>query len=35
MKIDNIKEELTHYMENFRKKNETKYKTQWKATLAD
>jgi hypothetical protein len=23
MNIDNIKEELTHHMENFRKKNET------------
>jgi hypothetical protein len=35
MKIDNIKEEMTHDMENFRKKNEHKYKTQWKATLAE
>jgi hypothetical protein len=36
MKIDNIKEEETHNMENLRKKNETqKYKTQWKATPAD
>jgi hypothetical protein len=35
MKIDNIKEEVTHDMENLRKKNETKYKTQWKATPAD
>jgi uncharacterized protein Yka (UPF0111/DUF47 family) len=25
MKIDNIKEEVTHDMENFRKKNETTY----------
>jgi hypothetical protein len=25
-KIDNIKEEVTHYIENFRKKNETNTK---------
>jgi hypothetical protein len=31
MKIDNIKEEVTHDMENLRKKNKTK----WKAAPAD
>jgi hypothetical protein len=31
MKIDNIKEEVTHDKENFRKKHEKKYKTKWKA----
>jgi hypothetical protein len=37
MKIDNIKEEVTHDMENLRKKNETEIQTeiQWKATPAD
>jgi hypothetical protein len=35
MKIDNIKEEVTHDMENLRKKNEQKHKTQWKSTPAD
>jgi hypothetical protein len=35
MKMDNIKEEVTHDMENLRKKNETEYKTQWKAIPAD
>jgi hypothetical protein len=35
MKIDNIKEEMTHDMENLRKKKKQKYKTQWKATPAD
>jgi hypothetical protein len=34
MKIDNIKDEVTHDMENFRKKNETK-KTQRKAIPED
>jgi uncharacterized coiled-coil protein SlyX len=35
MKIDNMKEEVTHDMENLRKKNETEIQTQWKATAAD
>jgi NAD(P)H-dependent FMN reductase len=35
MKIDNIKEEMTHDMENLRKKMKQKYKTQWKSTPAD
>jgi uncharacterized protein Yka (UPF0111/DUF47 family) len=35
MKIDNIKEEVTHDMEKLRKKMKPKYKTQWKATPAD
>jgi hypothetical protein len=35
MKIDNIKEEVTHDMENLRKKMKQKYKTQWKSTPAD
>jgi hypothetical protein len=30
MKIDNIKQEVTHDMENLKK-----YKTQWKGTPAD
>jgi hypothetical protein len=34
-KIDNIKEEVTHDMENLRKKMKQKYKTQWKAIPAD
>jgi paraquat-inducible protein B len=34
-KIDNTKEEMTHGMENLRKKKKHKYKTQWKATPAD
>jgi hypothetical protein len=34
MKIDNIKEEVTHDMENLRKKKQ-KYKTKWKASPAD
>jgi hypothetical protein len=33
--MENIKEEVTHDMENLRKKNEKKYKPQWKATPAD
>jgi hypothetical protein len=35
MKTDNIKEEVTHDMENLRKKKETEKKTKWKATPAD
>jgi phosphoglycerate-specific signal transduction histidine kinase len=35
VKIDNIKEEVTHNMESHRKKNETEIQTQWKATTAD
>jgi polyhydroxyalkanoate synthesis regulator phasin len=36
MKIDNIKEEVNHDMENIRKKKKKqKYKTQWKATPAN
>jgi hypothetical protein len=35
MKIDNIKEEVTHDMENFRKRMKQKYKTKWKAIPAD
>jgi hypothetical protein len=35
VKIDNIKEKVAHDMENLRKKNETEYKTKWKATPAD
>jgi hypothetical protein len=35
MKIDNIKEEVTHDTENLRKKNETEYKTQWKTIPGD
>jgi hypothetical protein len=35
MKIENIKEEMIHNMENFRKKNQTETQTQWKATPAD
>jgi ElaB/YqjD/DUF883 family membrane-anchored ribosome-binding protein len=34
-KIDNIKEEVTHNMENLRKKNETEIQTQWKCTPED
>jgi hypothetical protein len=34
MKIVNIKEEVTHDMEN-QKKMKQKYKTKWKATPAD
>jgi hypothetical protein len=32
---DNIKEEVTHDIENLRKKRKQKYKTQWKAIPAD
>jgi uncharacterized protein Yka (UPF0111/DUF47 family) len=35
MKIDNSKEEVTHDMEDLRKKNETEIQAQWKATSAD
>jgi polyhydroxyalkanoate synthesis regulator phasin len=35
VKIDNIKEKVSHNMENLRKKNETEIKTRWKATPAD
>jgi polyhydroxyalkanoate synthesis regulator phasin len=35
IKIENIKEEVTHDMENVRKKETNKHKTQWKATPAD
>jgi hypothetical protein len=35
MKIDNIKEEVKHDMENFRKKNETEIQNTWKATSAE
>jgi hypothetical protein len=34
LKIKNIKEELTHDMENYRKK-EQKHKTHWKKTTED
>jgi gas vesicle protein len=34
-KIDNIKEEVTHDMENVRKKIKQKQKTQWRATPTD
>jgi phosphoglycerate-specific signal transduction histidine kinase len=34
-KIDNIKEEITHDMENLRKKLKQKYKTKWKAIPAE
>jgi hypothetical protein len=30
-----MKEEVTHDMENLRKKNKTETETQWKATPAD
>jgi CTP:phosphocholine cytidylyltransferase-like protein len=32
MKIDNIKEEVTHDMENLENRRKQKYKIQWKAT---
>jgi hypothetical protein len=35
MKIKNIKEEVTHDMENLRKKNQTETQTQWKSTPSD
>jgi hypothetical protein len=31
LKIDNIKEEATQVMENFRKNNETEMQKKWKA----
>jgi molecular chaperone GrpE (heat shock protein) len=34
-KIDNVKEEVTHDMENLRKRMKEKYKTQWKVTPAN
>jgi hypothetical protein len=33
--IDNIKKEVTHNMENLRKRTKQKYKTQWKAIPAE
>jgi acetolactate synthase small subunit len=35
VKMDNIKEEVTHNKENLRKKNETETQNTWKATPAD
>jgi hypothetical protein len=35
MKIENIKEKVTHDMENLRKRIKQKQRTQWKATPAD
>jgi hypothetical protein len=35
MKIDNIKEEVTHGMKNLRKKNETEIQNKMEATPAD
>jgi hypothetical protein len=35
MKIDNIKEEVTHDMENLRKKNETETQNTRKSTPVD
>jgi paraquat-inducible protein B len=35
MKIDNIKEVVTHGMENLRKRTKQKYKTKWKAIPED
>jgi hypothetical protein len=35
MKVANIKGEVTHDIDNLRKKEWNKYKTQWKATPAD
>jgi hypothetical protein len=35
MKIDNIKEKVTHDMENLRKKNETEIQNTWKSTSAE
>jgi hypothetical protein len=34
-KIDNIKEEVTHNMENLEKRMKQKYKTKWKAIPAE
>jgi hypothetical protein len=35
MKIDNIKDEVTHDMKTSEKRMKQKYKTQWKATPAE
>jgi hypothetical protein len=35
LKIDNIKEEVTHDMESLRKKNETDIQNKWKAIPAE
>jgi hypothetical protein len=35
MKIDNIKEEVTHDLHNLREKMKQKYKRKWKATPED
>jgi hypothetical protein len=35
MKIDNIKEEVTHHMQTSEKIMKQKYKTKWKDTPAD
>jgi DNA repair ATPase RecN len=35
MKIGNIKEEVTHNMENLRKRMKQKYQTKWKAIPAE
>jgi hypothetical protein len=35
MKIDNIKDEVTHDMKTSEKRMKQKCKTQWKATLAE
>jgi hypothetical protein len=35
MKIENIKEEITHDMENLRKRVKQKHKRQWKSIPAD
>jgi hypothetical protein len=35
VKIENIKEEVTHDTENLRKKESNKHKTQWKLPPAD
>jgi hypothetical protein len=35
MKVKNIKEEVTHYVENLREKNQTDTQTHWRATPAD
>jgi hypothetical protein len=35
MKINNIKEEVIHDMENLTENNETEIQVKWKATTAD
>jgi hypothetical protein len=35
MKIKNIKEEVTQDMDNLRKNNQTKHKTEWQAIQAE